>query len=235
MRREVTRMVHARRITRFAAAGGATLAVAMLAVSGSTTPARAETSVNIAVAWNEIASTAITSTAAQPSQAAVISLAMVQGAVYDAVNAIDRGHQPYLAEPHAEPGASMGAAAAAAAFRVLTGFPERVPVLPGLVPGQLSTLQPLYEASLGSIADGPAKTHGIAVGEAAAAMMLTVRQNDGRGGGLTFVPGTEPGQWRLAPPQGPLGIVARDPVAWVANVKPFLVTDVATLRSDGPN
>ena len=43
--------------------------------------------------WNGYASTAIVATATQPPPVAVLSFAMVQGAVYDAVNAIDRGHR----------------------------------------------------------------------------------------------------------------------------------------------
>ena len=46
--------------------------------------------------WNGFASTAIVTTAGQSPHAAALSFAMVQGAVYDAVNAIDRGHRPYL-------------------------------------------------------------------------------------------------------------------------------------------
>ena len=46
--------------------------------------------------WNLIASNAIVVTAGQPPPVSALSFAMVQGAVYDAVNAIDRGHQPYL-------------------------------------------------------------------------------------------------------------------------------------------
>jgi len=40
--------------------------------------------------WNLIASTAIVTTAGQPPPVSALSFAMVQGAVYDAVNAIDR-------------------------------------------------------------------------------------------------------------------------------------------------
>ena len=55
---------------------------------------------------------------------APLSLAMVQGAVYDAVNAIDGGHQPYLVSPPANASDSKEAAVATAAFRVLVGFPD---------------------------------------------------------------------------------------------------------------
>ncbi len=150
---------------------------------------------------------------------------MVQGAVYDAVNAIEGGHEPYLVAPVADPSYSKRAATASAAYRVLIG----------LFPTQQATLQPLYEASLGGLADGPAKTGGVQVGAAAAGAMLAARANDGRGGPFTFDFGTEPGEWRLAPPQGPTGIVSRDPAPWVANVRPFLVPNVGMLRTDGPD
>jgi hypothetical protein len=175
-----------------------------VAVGGLSASARGQPAENAAIEWNAIASTVIMTTAGQPPHAAVLSLAMVQGAVYDTVNAIDGGYQPYLVAPPANPGDSKEAAAAAAAFRVLVGFldGEREPPLVGLVPAQRSTLQPLYEASLATVADGPAKAGGIAVGEAAAAAMLTARENDGRGGDFQFVPGTDPGEWRLGPPAG---------------------------------
>jgi hypothetical protein len=198
-------------------------------------PSAAQPATNEAIEWNAIASTAIMTTAAQPPHAAVISMAMVQGAVYDAVNAIDGGHQPYLVKPAANPGDSKEAAVATAAFRVLVGFPERTPPLVGLVPTQLPALQTLYDASLANVPDGPSQTGGIAVGEAAAAAMLTDRLGDGRGGPFVFVPGTERGDWRLGPPQGTAGIVARDPAPWVGFVRPFLVPNVEMLRSEGPN
>jgi hypothetical protein len=179
----------------------------------------------VAINWNSIAAASIMTTAGQPPHVAVLSLAMVQGAVYDAVNAIDGGHEPYLVAPAAAPSDSMEAAVATAAFRVLVG----------LFPTQEGALQSLHEASLDSVPDGSAKSGGIAVGEAAAEAMLVDRANDGRGGPSTVVEGTDPGEWRLAPPQGPTGIVARDPAPWVGNVRPFLVPEVEMLRSDGPN
>ena len=77
--------------------------------------------------WNLIASNAIVVTAGQPPPVSVLHFAMVQGAVYDAVNAIDRGHRPYLLQPTANPTDSKEAAAATAAFRVLVGiFPGQL-------------------------------------------------------------------------------------------------------------
>src|ERR1043166_2821640 len=96
--------------------------------------------------WNAIASNSIVVTAGQPPPVAVLSFAMVQGAVYDAVNAIDRGHRPYLVEPAARPTDSKDAAAAAAAFGVLDGLFGAT---------QHAALQARYDASLAAIADVP--------------------------------------------------------------------------------
>src|ERR1043166_3249440 len=113
--------------------------------------------------WNLIASNAIVVTAGQPPQVSALSFAMVQGAVYDAVNAIDRGHQPYLIQPSSQPTDSKEAAAATAAFRVLVGFPD----LPGLFPSQLPTLQPQYDAYIAGLPDDPpgSRAAGVAIGE----------------------------------------------------------------------
>ena len=204
-------------IHRICGAGLFAALTALFALTASA-PARADTVTD----WNAYASTAIVATAGQPPPVAVLSFAMVQGAVYDAVNAIDRGHRPYLTEPPAGPSDSKDAAAATAAFRVLVG----------LFPTQQSTLQPLYDTSLAAVADTPpgAKAAGVAIGDAAAAAMLAARADDGRFGPFTPVIGTTPGVWRPTPP-----LFAADPAPWVANVRPFLVPDVEMLRTDAPN
>jgi hypothetical protein len=178
--------------------------------------------------WNAIAATSIMSTGGQPPHAAVISLAMVQGAVYDAVNAIDRGHQPYLPEPPSNPTDSKDAAAATAAYRVLVGFPD----LLGLFPTQLPTLQPIYDAYIAGLPDNPpgSKANGIAIGEVTARAMLIDRQNDGRFGPPPTLYPPAPGIWRPTPPNFGL-----DPAAWVGNVRPFIVPSAEMLRTDGPN
>jgi hypothetical protein len=206
---------HRRRVTVLLAA-----LLALVALAGPVA-ARADTVTD----WNAIAATSIVGTAGQSPQAATLSLAMVQGAVYDAVNAIDRTHRPYLVLPPANPWDSEDAAAATAAFRVLVA----------LFPGQQATLQALYDASLAGVPDGPMEDGGVAAGNAAAAAMLTARAGDGRNAPFTFVFGSEPGQWRLAPPQGPSLLVARDPAPWVGGVRPFLLPDIVSYRSDPPN
>ena len=148
--------------------------------------------------WNLIASNAIVVTAGQSPHAAPLSFAMVHGAVYDAVNAIDRGYQPYLAQPPSNPTDSKEAATAAAAFRVLVGFPD----LPGLFPAQLPTLQPIYNAYIAGLPDNPpgSRTAGVAIGEATSRAMLTARMNDGRFGPPPTLYPPAPGIWRPTPP-----------------------------------
>jgi hypothetical protein len=194
-----------------------TLAAAVVALSLAVAPASAQSTGNVVTEWSAIAATA---TAGQPAHVQPLTLSIVHGAVYDAVNAIDGGHQPYLAAPPAQRSDSQDAAAATAAFRVLSV----------LFPLQASTLQPLYGASLARVPDGPAKAGGIAVGEAAATAMLAARANDGRGGPFTFTFGSTPGAWRPTPPNN--GV---DPAPWVGNVRPFLVPSAAWLRTNGPN
>jgi hypothetical protein len=178
--------------------------------------------------WNEIASTAIVTTALQPPPVAALSFAIVQGAVYDAVNAIDRGHQPYLVQPRSNPTDSKEAASATAAFRALVGFPD----LPGLFPEQLSTLQPQYDSYIANLPDDPpgSRDAGTAIGEATARAMLIARMDDGRFGPPPDLYPPAPGIWRPTPPN-----FASDPAPWVGNVLPFLVPNAEMLRTDGPN
>lgn len=172
--------------------------------------------------WNTTATSALFAPPTQGPQLSVPHLAMVHGAVYDAVNAIDGGHQGYLLTPGlAGPFDSKDAATAAAAYRVLLT----------IVPGQKPLLDAQLAASLGAVPDGTAKTRGIAVGEAAAAAMLAVRTADGRFGSPGFPLGTPgPGVWEPVLPS-----FVNDPAAWLRNVKPFLIESSSQFRSAGPD
>jgi hypothetical protein len=191
------------------------VAVAVVAVAA---PARARA--DAVTDWNVYAGNALAVIARQPPTPASVHLAMVEGAMYDAVNGIDRSHRAYLVLPAAQPWDSMDAAAATAAYRVLVS----------IVPTQQSALEPLYEASLAAVPDGPAKEGGIAAGETAAAAMIAARAGDGRFGSFRFTASSAVGAWR---PELPL--FASDPFAWVAYVKPFLIESPSQFRSDGPN
>ena len=148
------------------------------------------------------------------------------GAVYDAVNGIDGGYQPYLVKPQANPWDSKDAAVATAAYRVL------VAVVPANQTVALANLASQYTAALAAIPPGAEKDGGIAAGETAAAAMLDARANDGRNPTtpFPFVFGTTAGVWRISPP-----LTTPDPTPWVGNVTPFLVPNVEMLRTKGPN
>ena len=84
------------------------------------------------------------------------NFAILHAAIYDAVNAIDRTHEPYLIAVRAPRDASETAAADAAAHTALVG----------LYPAQQSMLDADYAAELAKVADGPAKDQGVRVGDA---------------------------------------------------------------------
>jgi hypothetical protein len=171
------------------------------------------------------ASTAPVPGAGQPPPVAVLHLAMTQGAVYDAVNAIDRRHRPYLGGlPRPSRWASKDAAAATAAHNVLVGL---VPALPAAVRDRLDAL---YAASIAAVPPGWQRDAGIAIGAAAAQAMLVERSDDGRFRPYTFPVGTDAGEWRPTPPAN-----INDPFAWVGFVDPFLLRKPSQLRTAGPH
>jgi hypothetical protein len=153
--------------------------------------------------------------------------------MYDAVNAIDGGHQSYLLDDDAleaagldpQPWFSRDAAAATAAHHVLVA----------LAPARQGVLDGLYTTTLGAITDA-FKAEGVAVGAAAADAMLDERDGDGFMAAFSFTIGLDSGNWRpvgfsLDPPAP--GV--RDPDPWVGSLKPFLIESPDQFRSKGPN
>ena len=126
------------------------------------------------------------------AHSSVLSSAMVQGAVYDAVNGIVGGYEPYLVKPAGEP---VGLDRRGGCDRGVQGAPRG---RPGNQTAALATLAAQYSAALAAVPAGAAKDGGIAAGEAAAAAMLAARTNDGRNPTtpFPFVFGTTPGVWR---------------------------------------
>ena len=203
---------------RFIGLIAALAAIASIAAASGNTKQAAPPDVAV-THWSQIASAQLTTgTAGAPS---MVFMAMVHGAIYDAVNAIDGGHEPLLGSPAASSTDSLDAAVAAAAYNVLISLPAPP-----------ATLAADYAASLGAIPPGPNKAGGIAVGEAAAAAMLAARANDGRFGPYRFpVPATPGiGQWR---PELPAFV--SDPNAWLKDVTPFVIADPTKYGSGGPN
>ena len=175
--------------------------------------------------WNAIAQ-AETALLRPTAHGQTRGIAMVEGAVYDAVNAIDRGYQPYLldvGEVGAQPWDSQDAAAATAAYLVLSE------ITPDTRQAGLDTS---YSLTMQAIDDGPMKQGGIEAGEAAATAMLDARDDDGFMASFTPEIGTDPGDWR---PIGWPTTPVFDPDGWVGGLEPFLIEGPSQFRSHGPN
>lgn len=199
-------------------AGIASLVLALSVTGFTTAGAQAPESGQVIADWN--ATTLKTMNAAEvPLPLVFVNLAMVHGAMYDAVVSITGGYQPYLGAIEAEDGASATAAAAAAAHDVLVS----------LLPDSAADLDVALAATLESVPDGAGEDAGVSVGQAAAAAMIAERTDDGRGvpNPLTF--GTGPGEYRPTPPDN-----AEFPGAWLAKLKPFVAPDGAYYRTAGP-
>lgn len=170
------------------------------------------------LAWNRVLLQTIRLESTQPPDAAR-AMAMVQAAVYDAVNSIDGSHQPYHVKVSAPANASLDAAAATAAQRVLAS----------LYPDQLTRFNAVMTAQLAYLPDGSAKDTGANVGATVAANVIAWRKNDGASAVVPYVPGIAPGQYQLTPPGYKPSL---DP-QWPA-LTPFAMTNGAQFRPAGP-
>lgn len=214
------------------------ISVALLAAALHPGPAYAAANDAVRV-WNERAITTLVNgpAAAVPGvqfspPVATIHLAIVQAAVYDAVNAIKGGHDPYLVGLKAPTSASKGAAASTAAHDVLIALVNQAPLTATLTADVKTAIKARldteYASSLAEIPAGDAKAQGIKVGAAAAVAMLANRVGDGRFGapGYPFPDPPGPGQWRPNP--------VNDPNAWVRNVRPFTQPSPDYVQTSGP-
>ena len=174
--------------------------------------------------WNLIAvNTAIANGQSPFAQAR--SAAIVQLAVFEAVNAITGDYQPYLGSIVAPHGASADAAAIQAAYHVLSTY----------FPASASTLLTARANSLALIPDGQAKSDGIATGDAAALAMIALRANDGSSPAQFKIPGPAvPGEYQ-ATPSCPVmnGIQVGTLFQW-QNVTPFGIPSVSDFLLDPP-
>jgi hypothetical protein len=175
------------------------------------------------VDWNEIAQPAIA--AGRPGPIGAMDSALVQVAVHDAVQAIDKRFEPYHVEVKGAHG-SRAAAAAAAAHGVLVG----------IYPAQAATLDATYFNYLAT--HGLTGDPGLLVGEKVAAGILPLRRTDPVPLPPPFTGGTGIGQWRPtpsflgSPPAPPSG--APMAVHWIAGFDPFTLTSPTRFRADPP-
>ena len=147
------------------------------------------------------------------------NLAIVQTAIYDAVNAIDHTSSVFHVQASAPADASPVAAAAAAGL--FAGA--------ALFPTDAALFQAAYQSALATIPDGPAKTDGIAVGRFVAEQTLISRATDGANAVVSSTPGTAPGDWRPAPP----AFAPAQTPQW-PNVTPFALRSGSQFRPPPP-
>jgi hypothetical protein len=140
-------------------------------------------------------------------------LAIVQTALYDAVDTIVGGATPYLVHVHAAPGASLDAAIAQAGHDTLRA----------LYPHQGAPLDQALATSLAPLKRTTSATDirlGAQLGHDIAAQLMIARQHDGSAAMPRYTPGTSAGQWMPDPNhpnQAAFGVV------W-GKVKPFMMT-----------
>src|SRR3954447_6446899 len=175
-----------------------------LGVTGASAAPPATADATAVMQWNLIAVSTITGVpgpglpgpAGGAPPASQVNMGMVQGAVYDAVNAITpKHHRPYLLNRRFGNTASDEAAVATAAYRALKNIVETVPqsiTFPNRAT-LLATIASQYEAAQNAIPDSPSKEKGMAAGTAAAQAMIDARKDDGRFGPSQFEANANPG------------------------------------------
>jgi len=152
--------------------------------------------VNPIVQWNRALLVIVRTAGAQPATIhPTRSFAIMHAAAYDAINAIDASHRPYLVRiSGVSRFASQDAAAATAAHDVLVQ----------LYPKFQAMLDTQLQQSLAQIPNNGHKAEGIAAGKAVAAHILALRANDGSSAAPTpFIFGTAPGDYQSTPPNFP--------------------------------
>ena len=211
-------------------------AVAVL-LGGAKSAAEAAGHEDAVLDWNLYAAQALINGAAatppgvgQPPPVSVLHLAMVQGAVYDAVNMIDGGHEPYLdGLPPAPASASKAAAVATAAHDVLVGMA----ITPALYSGDRDGLAGHLADSLAAAtaADGAAAvTAGSAAGAAAADAMLAERATTAATRRvLPSRSASGVGDWQPTPPGN-----VNDPNAWVRRRRSVRDDERVAVPDEGP-
>jgi hypothetical protein len=135
---------------------------------------------------------------AQGNPPATRALAILDGAIYDSVNAIRPTHTIFHVDARAFPGASAASADSAAAQAA-----HDVAFALYTQPAERTRFDALLAAQLAEVPDGQAETDGIALGQSVAALMLAWRANDHSGDIVPYTPGTGPGVWQPTPRPNP--------------------------------
>ncbi len=191
----------------------------MVSPSALAAPRRERADSAVVSTWNAIAVRTIFTENLTPVPSSGLYFGFTSIAVFDAVVAIEGGYQPYVYEGGAPAHASSRVAAATAAHRVLVQY----------FPASTAALDADFTAFLAGVPDGPGKTGGRQVGEASAAAIIAVRNNDGRNAPITLDVTPAPGVWRPTPPA-----LAPMLVPWLAFVTPLSLRSPAQVFLAGP-
>jgi len=199
---------------------GTTVAV-LAAANLAPAMAQATKPVSQVVQWNRTLLVILRTAGAQPATIhPTRSFAIMHGAIYDAVNAIDGTHKPYLVRLSASHFASHEAAAAAAAHKVLVK----------LYPNFQASLDAQLQQAVAQIPSG-GKDEGISIGDMVADRILALRNNDGSNAQpIPYSFGSAPGDYQSTPPNFP-----KQPqfTHW-SRVTPFALESADQFRPDGP-
>jgi hypothetical protein len=169
--------------------------------------------------WSETAVAVVSGDAKRPGAEQALWYGFMNAAVYNAVVGIEGRYTEYKWHARGPRHASSEAAAAAAAHRILLTY----------FPASGARVDAAYTASLAKIPDGRAQDEGVAFGERAAARIVQLRENDGRGAPITFDKPPAPGVWRPTPPANAPMV---DP--WLAKVRPMLLDSSDRFRPGPP-
>jgi hypothetical protein len=187
----------------------AILAVAVAVVGASAQPLRAD----VITDWDAKAVAIVTPR--MPPPATERAMAMVHIAMFDTLNSIERRYRPYLAQLPAAKTTSREAGVASAATLVLAA----------LVPEAAAELKAALASYLATLPDDQARSDGVRLGEAVAAMVLEARSLDGARAADSYRPMTRPGIY--------VPTAATVLPMW-PGVKPFAMTSAAQFRPEPP-
>src|SRR5438046_785298 len=181
--------------------------------------------------WNQIMLAATITPPATPGPTSTRVTAIVQAAVFDAVNGIERRYTPIHVPPAAPHGASKRAAAVQAANASL------VRLYPALMyPALTATFDRQRMLSLAAIASGGAAEHskaierGVEWGQTVADAIWAWRSTDGFNTVLPpFMGGAAAGEWRPTPPGFAPGLFHQ-----LAITAPWVIESPSQFRPSGP-
>jgi hypothetical protein len=148
---------------------------------------------DIVLEWNDTLCTAAETVVSKHNPGVPTrAMAMMNGAIYDVFQAVDRTHKPFKVSAYA-PGASIDAAVSQAAYRVLSD----------MYPEMQAHLDSTLTTRLAAVSNGAAKTAGVNLGNFVAQRYINAHQNDGWDLPDAYTPTAGPGHWSTDPMVAP--------------------------------